>query len=560
MNLTVALTGMLPAIVLIAAVLTALTSAWLLWLYRRAVLRAMGTAAGAVAAPASARLADPPPMSSPAPLHAAPVESGPSADPEAPGLYHHAARSLRRAACVYTAAGLAYAVVLATPWMVFSEGGFLPGRFLWLTACYAWPTVLALMLLAATGRGEGVALVGGYVALLTAIGLYGLSRSPDLTVGQLATFWLFANGPETLLLLAFLNRRVRAVGPLVLAFMVTGVTGAFLFIELAGHSDSLLRAIVATGRAVGLGATAQFALMHVIGFGVFAALGWWLLRWVGGRYERKRLSDQTLTLDALWLVFGVVQSITLVFEGWAWIFTGVAAFAAYKLVASVGFALWRRPLPAPPAAPMLLLLRVFSLGRRSERLFDALSKRWLRAGSISLIAGPDLVTTVVEPHEFLEFMGGRLSRRFVQGEADLERRLSALDTRPDPDGRYRVNEFFCHADTWQPTMRKLACASKAVLMDLRSFSRANQGCQYELAELLAAVPLGRIVFVVDDSTDRPFLEQTFQDLWQRLPAVSPNRALTPAAVRLFEAREPSARRTRQLLQLLFAGGRAELAA
>jgi hypothetical protein len=199
----------------------------------------------------------------------------------------------------------------------------------------------------------------------------------------------------------------------------------------------------------------------------------------------------------------------------------------------------------------LLLLRVFSLGRRSERLFDGLSKGWLRAGSMSLIAGPDLVTTVVEPHEFLNFIGGRLSRQFVQGEADLERRLAERDVRPDPDGRFRVNEFFCYADTWQMTMQRLARGSGAVLMDLRSFSRANHGCLYELQELLSGVPLDRVLFVVDSSTDRSFLEQTLKDLWQRIPANSPNRVLSSPAARLFEAYEHSAHKAKLLLKLLF---------
>jgi hypothetical protein len=104
-------------------------------------------------------------------------------------------------------------------------------------------------------------------------------------------------------------------------------------------------------------------------------------------------------------------------------------------------------------------------------------------------------------------------------------------------------------------MRRLARASEIVLMDLRSFSRTNQGCVYELGELLAAVPLDRVVFVVDASTDRPFLEQTLQELWQSIPPGSPNLALAAPRARLFEVRRHSAGMARALLALLFAGGR-----
>jgi hypothetical protein len=36
----------------------------------------------------------------------------------------------------------------------------------------------------------------------------------------------------------------------------------------------------------------------------------------------------------MWLLFGIVNSIGLVFEGRLWIFSGLAAFTLYKLVAA----------------------------------------------------------------------------------------------------------------------------------------------------------------------------------------------------------------------------------
>ena len=254
----------------------------------------------------------------------------------------------------------------------------------------------------------------------------------------------------------------------------------------------------------------------------------------------------------MWLLFGVVQSITLAFEGWAWIFTGPAAFAVYKLVAAVGFKM-TGVARSGERSPTLLLLRVFALGNRSERLFDALSKRWLRAGSISMIAGPDLVASTVEPHEFLEFMGGRLSRMFVRGRDDLERRVQAMDYGPDPDGRFRVNELFCYADTWKDAMRELSVGADAVLMDLRSFSRSNQGCLFELQQLLDVVPLERVVFLLDDTTDRAFLERALQDACRQARVDSPNRRTAAPEARLLRVAAQQTADVRGLLKLLFAG-------
>jgi hypothetical protein len=36
-------------------------------------------------------------------------------------------------------------------------------------------------------------------------------------------------------------------------------------------------------------------------------------------------------------LFGIVQSIGLAFEGAVWMLTGLVAFAAYKLIAALGF-------------------------------------------------------------------------------------------------------------------------------------------------------------------------------------------------------------------------------
>jgi hypothetical protein len=208
---------------------------------------------------------------------------------------------------------------------------------------------------------------------------------------------------------------------------------------------------------------------------------------------------------------------------------------------------------APSVSPTLLLLRVFALGGRSERLFHALSKRWLRAGGIAMIAGPDLVTSTVEPHEFLDFVGGDLSRQFVRGSDDLEQRVRTMDRGPDPDGRYRVNEFFCYADTWKDTMRRLAAGADTVLMDLRSFSPSNQGCIFELQQLLDSVPLERVVFLLDETTDGALLKQTLRDAWVRVRAESPNRSSSAPEARLLRVGSQRASDVRGLLKLLFAG-------
>ncbi|MGZ8264040.1 MAG: hypothetical protein ACXW2I_07515 [Burkholderiales bacterium] len=523
---TVVATGMLPILIMASAVLTAPVSIFLLWRYRRAVVRSMAAETRPGAAQPAADANTPAPASAQAPALSLKLIDAAAIDAANPPLYRQALKSLVSATGVYTAAGFLYALVLTSAWLYFTGDDGVPlTRFLWLMSCYVWPTALAVGMLAAVSRGQRIAVAVAYFSMLFAVAIYGLLRNQELTAGQLATFWLFTNAPATLLLLAFLHRRVRAVGPLVLSFMVVAVVGSQVLLNLVSSTESSTRAAIAVGSVFGLGGHGVFWGLMLLGFGLFGVGGWFLLKWLGRRYQARRMSDQSLTFDAMWLLFGVVQSITFAFEGWVWFFTGLVAFAIYKAATGIGFALTRGA-RAADASPTLLLLRVFALGSRSERLFDALSKRWLRAGPISMIAGPDLVTATVEPHEFLEFMGGDLSRRFVRGGDDLERRLGAMERGPDPDGRYRVNEFFCYADTWKETMARLATGADAVLMDLRGFSRSNQGCLFELQQLVDSVDLQRVTFLLDEKTDRDFLEQTLRESWLRTTARSgrPTRA------------------------------------
>src|SRR5215471_12754901 len=184
------------------------------------------------------------------------------------------------------------------------------------------------------------------------------------------------------------------------------------------------------GFRLGFGAPVVFGGMIVLGTLLFALIGWPMLRWIGRRYERKLLSDQSIMLDSLWLIFAIVGSIGLAFEAPPWILTGMAAFAGYKTAATLLFA-WSAAGRAASEPRSLLLLRVFALGKRSELLFEKLRTHWLHVGNISMIAGPDLVTINVEPHEFLEFLSGRIARQFVSGAQDLEQRIGVVDRSRD---------------------------------------------------------------------------------------------------------------------------------
>lgn len=355
-----------------------------------------------------------------------------------------------------------------------------------------------------------------------------LVRNPDFTVFQVLELWFAFNLAPTALLLTFLNRQVRAVGPMLLVFLMMALLGAVVTTELIGKNETSLRTLISVTSAIGIGDYA-FLFMFIVGFSGFSILGWLLAIWIRKGYVTKKLSDQTIVLDSIWIIFGIAYSVSLAFEDIAWILSFFVAFLLYKIVFQIGF----RIANPVSANTRLLILRVFQLGKRSERIFDAITKYWRYGGSVQFIAGPDLATSTVQPHEFLAFLSKKITRLFIHTKPELDEHLSNMDLRPDFDGRFRINDFFCYESTWEMVLSKLVQHSDAVLMDLRSFSPERKGCIREISELINIVPVGRIVLVIDESTDLAFLKQTIRQYWSAMIAASPNATGIPKALRLF---------------------------
>ena len=538
------LTGQLPEILEKAVPLALIASLLLLWIYRRAVQRSMGRRSGAgEALPSSEDIksAAPPPAM---PLQFVMVCAASMRDMAPSKLDARRLPGPWRNAAIYTIAGIGYVLVLTAAYLYAGGMEFLPVRFVFFAVAYAWPIVLTIGLVAPVSWRGALAAACIYFLMFAAISAIGVARSDAFTWDQAARLWLLTNIPGTFLILAFLPRPIRAMGPLVLAFMVAAVAGSSVWHDAfnSGGSELMLRAVDLFA-SLGLNnmnavAAATFAA-ELIGVAMLSLIGWAFLRGLGRLYLWRLISDQSVLIDSLWFLFALTSVVDFAFFGDFWFLAPLGAFAIYKLIALVGFTLFGEKPAGMAADPKLLLLRVFSLGKRSARLFNAFAKQWRHVGHIRLIAGPDLATSTVEPHEFLDFISGKLGRRFISGPDTLARRLSETEQRRDFDGRYRVDDFFCHDDSWQMVLKRLARDSDAVLMDLRGFLPDNQGCVFEINELLNVVPLGRVVFVVDATTDLVFLRETFARGWAAWrPVAQPRLGGAPgAAVRICRREE-----------------------
>jgi len=390
-------------------------------------------------------------------------------------------RKLRRIATAYAAGGLVHAALCTVFFLASFGPEFLqsPGLFMPVFLVMALPIVPT----AAYVLSLRPAVIVGWTAagVLAVLLLAGGARGLALVVAELHLLI------PALVFLLFNLRYWRGVAPLVLTLAAGGSLAWLLGLQL--------------GRAmVGVDLPAIW-LFRLGGFALGAGLALYAVRLISLRYRTKATSDQELFLDGWWAVFTVIQAALFMIRAESTLMlASLAAFPAYYLTKRTLLRLARAEQPADPVA--LLLLRVFGHDRRTEQLLDGMTRRWRCIGPVYLIAGRDVALRTIDPQDFYSFLSGRLSRAFVKDDADLTARLNALDGDPDPDGRYRINQFFCHRNTWKAVLDELVQRSAAVLMDLRGFDAARLGCRYELTRLGEHLGAKPVVLLGDASTDR----------------------------------------------------------
>ena len=344
-----------------------------------------------------------------------------------------------------------------------------------------------------------------FVGCVASVLILGLET--DTPLGDARFNALFAGlSLAPLLILAFRfcigERSARAVFPLL-------ALGGFSFVSLAallapGLDGMIARAyapVVSEELAQSLLFTAPSVTIALL---VAAGVAYLVLSWIGLAYEHKVFSDAQFQVFAWMLtIAGTVAFLERSMTDGDTLFNdasvGVGLAALLALVLYVGLI---RLMRAPPARVRLLLLRVFSADQRGEKLLDELAYRWRFVGPIFMIGGPDMARASIDPGEAAKFLRGQFEDDFIRDAEVLESKAVNLDDLPDPDGRFRVNEFFCRADMWKQVVQRLMTLSDTILLDLRGYTPQREGTGFEIALLARLGVLGRTVLVMDASTDR----------------------------------------------------------
>lgn len=320
----------------------------------------------------------------------------------------------------------------------------------------------------------------------------------------------------TVMVSAFLRPSVRGAGlPLVAAGVAGWLVLSVLFAIALTLDDSPDETATSfAGVAVGV-----IALLLMLGAAVWC--GWRTLMGLAARYAAKRFSDVQLALGTYWAILtvfmigSVLRDPVFVFGSARpkWIAVGIVAlWLLWRWLQSM--ALQRVIRTAGPSIGALLLLRVFKPSGRSQAFTDRFFSYWRFAAPVWMIAGPDLAGAYLEPNEFFDYLRGRLREHFVADPDEAAKRVEALDSLRDPDGRFRVNEVCCTADTWRPTVLEMMARAGVILLDLREYSERRRGTRYELAEVLRRAPLKKVLVLVNANDDVTRLRAEIDSIWR----------------------------------------------
>lgn len=378
-------------------------------------------------------------------------------------------------------------------------------RWLTLAVIFAWPLVPTWGLLERWSRGKIFVLAALYVLLSSSLVAVNSNEQQDMSA---VVFWLFSQQFPLMLVIFFITGpKLRSTGPyLILVFFILMLS---TLLGLAGLAHNINNGLASwlLDLSAKTGVTSVFFLFSIAPWLIAYFPARALARRLADAYQRKVFSEPLYLAAGLW-------NITLLFQ--AMILSHSLGGSAYALLLAcflfpMFLPLMRRVMQPQHQPPTLLLLRVFRGDDSIEELFDLVIEHWRYSGNTLLIAGKDLALRNLEPDELFNFLSGRLQNRFIDSPHHLQQVLDSVDFKADPDGRFRINEFFCFDSTWKMVLDALVEQVDSVLMDLRGYTPDREGCSHELRVLAANLHLKKLVILFDKDTHKTSAETLLGD-------------------------------------------------
>jgi len=369
-----------------------------------------------------------------------------------------------------------------------------------LGTAYAWPVLPVIAVISRWSRWQVVGAVLSW--FIFAVLLLSWRTDQTVTFTSVVAWMVFDIVLPIIVVSALcLGSATRAVGPwlapLFVLFSAASLLGFEFLATLVAADDPVIQWL-----ARWLGSTPAIYFLFALSPWLIV---WWparaLGRWLAKAYRQRRISELFYLFTAVWTIALIGPALAMIGDlGWGAL---IGFLPLCWIPLGARFMQVLAEVPATGRPPTLLVLRVFQQDANVQDIFDRVIERWRLTGNTVLIAGTDLLERTIDADDIFTFIDGRLGERFIQSLPDVPRRLAAFEWRPDLEGRYRVNECYCHDTSWQEALDELVRVSDIVLMDLRNFVAGNKGCLHELNVLSRAPGLRRVVVLINDQTDLP---------------------------------------------------------
>lgn len=389
-----------------------------------------------------------------------------------------------------------------------------------------FPLVFVLHLVAGR-RINGVRkLVLIYFALLGSLLVYFVARNSISEVAVLFSYtFIWPMWPALVFLVLQHTPGIKTLAPFVFPVVFAGTLLILMWYSLMAANTKMLAPFF--NPVYRLFAYFHIAGWSITGFHFFVLLLLFLLISSGLILLRtawlfKVVNGEILLADCFWITLQV-NIFSEPYHDLRALIYPLLLFGGYKILQVLVMKLPGKP--SPGRLPrQLLVLRVFSLGKKSEQLFNYVSAAWLPQGPIKLIAGFDLTNTVVDIDDILIYLSGRIRKRFCLNSALIKTNIGKIDKAPDIDGRYRVNELYCNNSTWKEVLNQLLPKTDLVLMDLRAFAVQHKGCAHEIQQIIYTTPVEKVIFICDPVGAAPNSDmcKLMKAAWEEIPVTSPN--------------------------------------
>ena len=404
-----------------------------------------------------------------------------------------------RTGCIYAAGGACCALALTRAFQI-EAGAHSNDALVAIFSINLWPVALSLSEIFRWTSKRWLVLCCIYLCIFECVAVLSSSHGRKTSVESLLVMFLLLNGIPTVAAKLISWGRIRRIGATILPLSIIIIAGSLAILEAF-----LLRPSLFDTRASD--SFRRLAVIFLAGLVVTVILGVLLSQLLIALYQRHQISDRSLLIDSLWFLFLSFQGLLWLTvtggeqaAGWTWMYIAVAL---YIVGVHLGLRVFQtKGGMGADRTSRLLVLRSFDLKTRAVRVFDAVSELWRYIGPVSLIGASDFASATIQPSTFLDFVSGKLRQLYIQSPTDLERRIHAINSPPDPDGRFRVYDVLCYANTWKPTVSRLLWENDVALADFRGISLGHRkGCEWEIQQAARVLGLNRCVFLLDGEAD-----------------------------------------------------------